>query len=166
MGRITVLRALSCLLLALPFLAQAQPRTCLVVGVSDGDTLTARCGSPGDYEQVKVRVAAIDAPESHQPYGQRSKQELSRLCYMEQARISPRDIDRYGRTVADVRCRGEDAGRHQVGAGLAWVYERYASRDDDALFKIQYGARWQRRGLWADAEPVAPWDWRRERRGG
>ena len=119
MGCITLIRALSCLLLALPFLAQAQPRTCLVVGVSDGDTLTARCGSLGDHKQVKVRVAAIDTPESHQPYGQRSKQELSRLCNMEQARISRRDIDRYGRTVADVKCRGEDVGRHQVAAGLA-----------------------------------------------
>lgn len=31
-------------LLAIPLLAAAEPRTCLVVGVSDGDTLAARCG--------------------------------------------------------------------------------------------------------------------------
>ncbi|WP_436308568.1 thermonuclease family protein [Variovorax sp. LjRoot130] len=72
----------------------------------------------------------------------------------------------YGRTVADVKCRGEDVGRHQVAGGRAWVYKRYATRDDGALFKMQYGARWQRLGLWADAEPVAPWEWRRERSGG
>lgn len=41
----------------------AEPRTCLVVGVSDGDTITARCGAPGAYEQVRARVAGIDAPE-------------------------------------------------------------------------------------------------------
>ncbi|WP_436294950.1 MULTISPECIES: thermonuclease family protein [unclassified Variovorax] len=161
-----MIRLIACLLFALPFFAQAQPRLCLVVGVSDGDTLSARCGAPGAYEQVKVRVAAIDAPESRQPFGQRSKQALSGLCYMEQARISPRDTDRYGRTVADVKCRGEDAGRHQVAGGWAWVYERYASRDDGALFKMQYTARAQRLGLWADAKPVAPWDWRKAQHGG
>lgn len=42
---------------------------CLVVGISDGDTLTARCGQPGAYEQVKIRLAGIDAPESKQPFG-------------------------------------------------------------------------------------------------
>jgi endonuclease YncB( thermonuclease family) len=161
-----VLRPLFCLLLALPFSVQAQPRTCLVVGISDGDTLTARCGSPGSYGQVKVRLAAIDAPESRQPYGQRSKQALSALCYMEQVRISPRDVDRYGRTVADVRCRGEDAGRRQVAGGWAWVYEQYATRDDGALFKMQYTARAQHLGLWSDREPVAPWEWRKAQRGG
>lgn len=44
--------------------ASATPRTCLVVGIADGDTLTARCGQPGAYEQVKVRLAEIDAPDS------------------------------------------------------------------------------------------------------
>jgi endonuclease YncB( thermonuclease family) len=133
----------------------------LVVGISDGDTIKARCGSPGSYEELKVRLAAIDAPESHQPYGQRSKQALSALCYMEQARILPRDIDRYGRTVARVKCRGQDAGRHQVAGGWAWVYERYTTKDDAALSKLQHDARAQRLGLWADAEPVAPWEWRK-----
>lgn len=37
---------------------------CLVVAISDGDTLTARCGAPGAYHQVKVRIAAIDAPDT------------------------------------------------------------------------------------------------------
>ncbi|MBT2324602.1 thermonuclease family protein [Variovorax paradoxus] len=91
---------------------------------------------------------------------QRSKQELSGLCHMEQAQISPSDIDRYGRTVADVRCRGKDAGRHQVAAGLARVYERDATRDDGALFKLQYTARAQRLGIWTEVDPV-PWEWRR-----
>ena len=36
---------------------------CLVIGISDGRTLTARCGEPGAYEQVKVRPQDIDVPE-------------------------------------------------------------------------------------------------------
>ena len=54
---------------------------CLVVAISDGDTLTARCGAPGAYQQVKVRIAAIDAPESRQAFGQKSRQHLAQLCF-------------------------------------------------------------------------------------
>ena len=61
--------------------AHANTRTCLVVGVTDGDTITARCGEPGAYEQVKVRFGAIDAPERKQPFGARAKDALSDLTY-------------------------------------------------------------------------------------
>lgn len=78
---------------------------CLVVAVADGDTLTARCGEPGAYEQVKVRIAGIDAPEKAQPFGQRSKEALSDLCFREAATIKPTTRDKYGRTVAEVQCK-------------------------------------------------------------
>ena len=150
----------------LSLLSQAAPRTCLVVGISDGDTLTARCGRIGAYEEVKVRLAAIDAPERSQPYGQRSRQALSRLCYFEQATITERDTDRYGRTVADVSCKGQDAGTHLVAEGWAWVYDfnGIATRRGGELFKLQDGARAQRLGLWAGAKPTPPWEWRRHER--
>lgn len=154
-------------LASLPVLAPAGSRTCLVVGVTDGDTLTARCGHAGAYEQVRVRIAAIDAPEKRQPYGQRSRQALSRLCYAEKAQITERDTDRYGRTVADVSCNGEDAGRRMVSDGWAWVYDydRIATKRGGGLFKLQDAARSRRLGLWADgADPVAPWEWRRQQR--
>ena len=60
---------------------------CLIVGVSDGDTLRARCGTPGAYEQVKIRLSEIDAPESKQAFGERSKQSLSDLCFQQQGVI-------------------------------------------------------------------------------
>ncbi|CAN7505673.1 thermonuclease family protein [Variovorax paradoxus] len=155
-------------LLLLPLLSQAasSSRTCLVVGISDGDTLTARCGRLGAYEEVKVRIAAIDAPERAQPYGQRSRQALSRICYFEQAVITERDTDRYGRTVADVRCNGEDAGTRMVAEGWAWVYDfnGIATRRGGELFKLQDSARAQRLGLWAGARPQPPWEWRRRQR--
>lgn len=133
---------------------------CLVVGISDGDTLTARCGELGAYEQVKVRLAAIDAPEKAQPWGQRSRQYLARLCFQQEARIVPRSRDRYGRTVADVECRGQDAGAAQVRAGMAWYYVRYG-RGYEHLQTAETAARAAGRGLWADREQMAPWEWRR-----
>ena len=70
---------------------------CLVVGISDGDTLTARCPT-GDiahpYSQLKVRLAEIDAPESGQPYGRRAKKYLSALCYEAKATIRQTASDR------------------------------------------------------------------------
>jgi hypothetical protein len=125
-----------------------------VVGISDGDTLTARCGSPSSYEQVKVRLAAIDAPESHQSYGQRSKQALSSLCYMEQARISPRNLDRYGLTVGSVRWRGEDAGPSPSGRRV----------DPGSTSSTRPGTTVL--GLWADRERQAPSEWRKAQRSG
>lgn len=45
---------------------------CLIVGVTDDDMLKARCGDPGSYEEIKVRLIAIDAPEKRQDFGNRS----------------------------------------------------------------------------------------------
>lgn len=70
---------LACLI-ALPALAQAaEPRTCLVVGVSDGDTITARCGAAGDYEQIKVRFKASTPlrSASHSDSGRRRRYRIS-----------------------------------------------------------------------------------------
>ena len=35
---------------------------CLVIDISDGDTLTARCDAPQGLHNLKVRLAEIDAP--------------------------------------------------------------------------------------------------------
>lgn len=132
---------------------------CLVVAISDGDTLTARCGTPGAYQQVKVRVAAIDAPERRQAFGQKARQNLARLCFKQRATLQPIEKDSYGRTVANVRCGGTDVATAQVTAGLAWVYTPYAEHHPH-LAPLQRRARAQGEGLWAQKRPLAPWDYR------
>ena len=134
---------------------------CLIIGISDGDTLTARCGAPSQYQQVKVRLAAIDAPERGQPYGQRSKQALSSLCYMQQATIRQVDQDRYKRIVAEVTCQGQLANQWMVRNGWAWVYDKYASGYMH-WHQDQHAANAERRGLWQDAHAVPPWEWRKQ----
>lgn len=132
---------------------------CLVVAISDGDTLTARCGGPGAYRQVKVRVAAIDAPESRQAFGQKSRQNLAQLCFRQRATLQPVDKDTYGRTVANVRCAGTDVAAAQVRAGLAWVYTPYAAGYPQ-LEPLQRRARADGTGLWSQKRPLPPWDYR------
>ncbi|ACY33371.1 micrococcal nuclease-like protein [Comamonas thiooxydans] len=75
---------------------------CLVVGISDGDTLTARCGEPEQYEQVKVRLQGIDAPERKQPFGDRSRQALAELTFQKEAELRCIKTDRYKRQVSSV----------------------------------------------------------------
>lgn len=141
---------------ALCLSARAQSDTCLVVGIADGDTITVRCNTES---QKKIRLAGIDAPEKRMAFGQRSKESLSALCYQVQSTIAPKTKDRYGRTVADVKCRGKDAATEQVRTGMAWVYDKYA-RGYERLYTLQDESKSAGVGLWSDPAPVPPWEWR------
>lgn len=133
---------------------------CLVVAISDGDTLTVRCGTPGEYRPQKVRIVSIDAPESKQAFGQRARQNLAQLCFRQQAALRTQGHDAYGRLLAHVRCAGRDVASEQIGAGLAWVYTPHASRYPE-LAALQRKARASHTGLWSQKRPQAPWDYRR-----
>jgi len=61
-----------------------------VVAVADGDTITVL----RDHEQVKIRLSGIDAPEKAQPFGERSKQNMSRLVFGKQVLVEDRKQDR------------------------------------------------------------------------
>lgn len=144
-----------CLLAAQSVLADFSGK---VVGVSDGDTITVL----KDREQVKVRMVEIDAPEKGQAFGNRSKQALSQLVHDRQVEIREQGTDRYGRTLGRVYLSGLDVNTEMVRRGMAWVYVKYAK--DKGLYQLEAEAREQRRGLWADKEPVPPWEWRRDRK--
>ena len=149
--------------------AHAEQMTCLVVGVTDGDTIKVRCGQPGAYEQIKVRFGAIDAPESKQAFGQRSKQALSDLLYMQQAQLDCRKKDRYKRDICTVSTDAAgDIGLAMIRQGMAWWYRDYA-REQSADARKRYEqaeqqAMKEKRGLWSDPHAMPPWEWRRERR--
>ena len=130
-----------------------------VVSIQDGDTLTVLVSK----KQIKVRLTEIDAPERKQPFGTRSRQSLAELCANKDARIVVQGKDRYGRTLGRVRCAGMDANAEQVRRGMAWVFERYAAKES-RLYAMEAEARAARRGLWQDARPVPPWEWRQRTR--
>lgn len=152
------LAAAALAVLSAPALTQGSglSHICLVTAITDGDSIKVRC--PGQ-DQQSLRLAQIDAPERRQPFGERSRQHLAELCFGQQAVVTPRTTDRYGRLVANVTCQDRDAGREQIKAGMAWVFDRYVT--DRSLYELQDAARAGRVGLWADEEPVAPWEWRR-----
>jgi micrococcal nuclease len=127
-----------------------------VIGIADGDTLTLLVNN----RPLKIRLANIDAPEKKQPFGQKSKESLSALCWGKDARYAAQSIDRYKRTVALVTCGDVGVNREQVRRGMAWVYTKY--NDDPFYIAIQAEAQKQKRGLWQDVQAVPPWEWRRK----
>lgn len=142
-----------------------------VVAVADGDTVTVL---DSDFVRHKVRVAGIDAPEKAQPFGARSKESLSALVYGKEVTVEWEKRDRYGRIVGKVLVRPQDcrdcpmtvdAGMAQLSAGMAWWYRKYSaeqSKDDRVLYEAEEEkARVRGQGLWRDADPVPPWEWRR-----
>lgn len=150
-------------LLALTFsLANAATLSGLVVAVADGDTITVLDNT---NTQHKVRLAGIDAPEKKQAFGNVSKKSLSGLVYGKQVYVEYDKQDRYGRTVGKVLVNGVDANLEQIKHGLAWFYRKYQNEMvlDDRLdyLHAEEVAHAAKVGLWLDAEPVAPWDFRR-----
>ena len=129
-----------------------------VIKIADGDTLTILV----DKQQLKIRLSDLDTPERKQPFGTRAKQALSDLAYGKQARVVEVTKDRYGRIVGRVYVDGIDVNRELVAQGYAWVYRKYS--DDAELLRLEAEAKRQEFGLWADAHPIPPWDWRRGER--
>jgi len=132
-----------------------------VVGVADGDTLTLLTA---DRVQHRIRLDGIDAPERRQPYSQVAKQSLSDMVYQQRVTAECPKRDRYGRSVCKVTVDGRDVGLAQVERGLAWhfkKYEREQTPEDRVAYRMaEAEAREARRGLWRDAAPVAPWEFR------
>lgn len=144
--------------LALAAPAWAEVITGEVVAIADGDTLTLLTSAK---QQIKIRLAEIDTPESRQPYGQKAKQALADLTFRKQVTADVESIDRYGRSIARISVNGVDVNRALVESGAALVYRTY--NRDKSLLKVEAEARKAKRGLWAlpESERVAPWDWRK-----
>lgn len=132
-----------------------------VIGVLDGDTLDVLDASKATH---RIRLTGIDAPEKAQPFGQRSKEHLSDVVFGKQVEVQAGKSDKYGRTVGKVVVQGVDANLEQVKAGFAWHYKQYAAEQsvsDRALYSsAEEKARIAHLGLWHDAKPMPPWEWR------
>lgn len=119
-----------------------------------------------DGRTAKVRLFAIDAPEKGQPYANQSRQSLRRLTSGIELEVVPRDVDSYGRIVAQVHARGADVGLEQLRRGFVWHYVHYARQqtmqDRQAYAAAERSARTAGHGLWKDTHAMAPWEWRRQ----
>ena len=122
-----------------------------VTRVIDGDTVEIHDG----HQTIKVRLHGIDTPERDQPYGSAATRALSTMVGGKPVRVS--------RVVAKLYVDDTYVNKALVEQGYAWWYERYA-RDEWSLSQAQRSAREAERGLWAGANPIPPWSWRRGQR--
>lgn len=138
-----------------------------VIRVVHGDTVTLQ----DDHEDVhKIRLAAIDAPESWMPFGQQARTYLNGLVLGKQVKARVHKKDLYGCTIATLFLQGQDVNLTLVQAGLAWHYKRYA-KEQSIQYVVLYAnagrmVRFQKNELWRGMDPTAPWDWRVQNKGG
>ena len=150
-----------------------------VVRIADGDTLTrpplgqrasrplggAITGTTGvpPVAQHKIRLYGIDAPESHQAFGQKSKHHLSSLVFGKDVRVAYKSRDKYGRILGIVYVDGRDVNLAMLQAGYAWHYKRFDSSPAYAAAETE--ARAARLGLLSDHNPIPPEQYRHGRAG-
>jgi endonuclease YncB( thermonuclease family) len=147
----------------------------IVKKVADGDTATVVTDGGTN---LKVRLYGIDAPETAkmnrrtgvvskpgQPLGEEAYRVLERKILGKRVEAVIMDVDRYGRLVAILQLENRDINREMVSKGYAWAYREYlhgpyASEYIDA----ENEARAKKLGLWLQANPLPPWEFRKRLR--
>lgn len=148
-----------------------EPRTskrfqARVVMVQDGDTVDVADASG---KRHRIRFYGADAPEvAHdnrpaQPGGVEASAWVSERISGRMIVVEVMDHDRWGREVGRILIDGEDLNLALLRGGWAWAYRQYLWEPFRAPYiAAEEAAGREGRGIWADPNPVAPWDWRHQ----
>ena len=104
-----------------------------------------------------MRLAGIDAPEGGQPYAKESRDALAALVFGRTVEVVDDGRDPAGRVLARVSINGSDVSRELVATGNAWAAP---TSTDASLTAAQSAAQAAKLGIWSQANPTAPWDYR------
>jgi endonuclease YncB( thermonuclease family) len=127
-----------------------------VTHVTDGDTVWVQPARGG--AALKIRLDGVDAPEICQAFGETSRRLLAQHVLGQQVRVSVRRRDDYDRLLARIYRQKQDIGAWLVTQGLAWSH--HYRRDAGPYARQEAQARAQRRGLFSQAAPERPRDFR------
>ena len=131
-----------------------------VVRILDGDTLEVL----HNHHTERIRLSGIDCPEKGQAFGHKAKEATSTLVFGKEVTLQSHGKDKYRRTIAEVLLPdGSNVNHELVKDGWCWWYRKYAP-GDTVLETLETEAREAKRGLWADPQPVPPWEWRKRGR--
>lgn len=142
----------------IPFFSFSQIKG-KVIKVKDGDTIVILDDTK---TQHTIRVADIDCPEYKQPFSKKGKHFVSDEIYLKQVEIEKKTIDRYGRVVGYVLYDNKNLSEELLKQGLAWHYVKYSTSLN--FQELEDKAKKLKKGLWSDPYPIAPWEWRRNKR--
>lgn len=130
-----------------------------VVTVHEGDRLLVY----HDGKKDLIYLQDIDCPELKQPHGLRAKHATQ--AYVGGREVVVRNLrrDKQGRTTAEIILpNGRNLGHELLKEGMAW-WRTFDSKDR-SLGEIQTLVQAERKGLWADPDPVPPWKWKQAKK--
>ena len=140
--------------------ASADTLTGRVIDIADGDTLTLLVGR----QPYKIQIAAIDAPERYQTWGDQSRTNLSRLTLSRMVVANCSRLEREDHQACQVTVNGIDIGLQQIKEGMAWWIRQdthaQSAEDQSAYESAELMAKMRRMGLWGQTNPVPPWTFR------
>lgn len=164
--------ALACALLAAPLSAQAAsspsappPLPLLPAKVVAYASGTAFSVLGPDEKLRRIKLVGVDAPERRQRFAPEARRLAAEWLGGKPVEIAVHGTDGEGRVFGRVVVDGRDVALALIDAGLAWCDPADDRLLADSLRSEYAGAcakaRSQRMGLWQDAHPVPPWEYRR-----
>jgi endonuclease YncB( thermonuclease family) len=128
-----------------------------IVNVVDADSLQIQV----KWHRYNIRLVGVDGPEYQQAFGADSFQHLVRLAYSSnRVTVERFGFDKFGRMLARVVVGDTDLALGLLQAGFAWHTPAYSQKSipEHAADYAQasHQARQAGRGLWSQADPMHP----------
>lgn len=132
-----------------------------VIEVNSGDVLTVfNLNRP-----VRVKLLGVDAPEMNQVFGDVAKKHLADLVLDKSVLVEYSGIAADSSLTGRVLLNDADIGAQMIRDGAAWFdtnTNRLSVTERDIYQQSEQAARNERRGLWQQENPVAPWEFVRD----
>jgi endonuclease YncB( thermonuclease family) len=159
-----------------------------IVGCTDGDTCTL-LDSANQQHEIRLASIDAPETSCHQrnvitndtcveqgmPFGKTAKRAINNLVFNKQVHVvlqsskpvpcvAPQAFNNYCREIGTIWLNDLDVNLELVKLGLAWHYKKYTKHQStvefEAYSQAEKNAHDNHLGLWVDAHPIAPWDYR------
>jgi len=129
-----------------------------VIEVSSGDVITIyNLNRP-----VRVKLMGVDAPEMDQAFGDVARKHLADLVFEKSVLVEYAGIASDSSLTGRVLLNDADIGAQMIRDGVAWFDansgNRLSANDREVYQQSEQAARTEKRGLWQQENPVAPWE--------
>jgi endonuclease YncB( thermonuclease family) len=133
-----------------PVLAIAE-REVKVVDVFDGDTLIVSLQGRAEI----IKLFGVDSPDKEQPFGLEARSFASDMVSGRVIQIISIEKSRYEmvKVYYENKCLNEEL----LKAGYAWYNINVPI--DEQWVQLEQQARYERKGLWSEDNPVPPWQY-------
>ena len=129
-----------------------------VIEVNSGDLITIyNLNRP-----VRVKLMGVDAPEMGQAFGDVARQHLADLVFDKSVVVEYAGIASDSSLTGRVLLNDADIGAQMIRDGAAWFDlrsgDRLSATNKEVYEQSEQAARTEKRGLWQQENPVAPWE--------